>query len=219
MILKDIFENLKQTMPHRFEDDIIVEFINNALKEVYRFVSPMDSFIFSASGAETYPLVPGIKPEQIHSVTVGEVHYYPRRLQELSRENIWFIAPDGFINFFPLPKFGSEIVITFDNAEFDLGKKDDFEYDGGEGELDTFYNQPIIIYDEYTDMIVCYVKFQIARAREDISSANNYRDSFEIMRRNAMQRIYDKRGKYPETEDVNGRWRRGAWNRWVIRHR
>lgn len=206
MMLKDVINDLSVRLQHTLTEDDIVRYVNYAQQDIKRVAAKLDVYRFDATtGISIYPLPTYITPEGIKTVTVNNTEYLPKRMNELQKDCVYHITPDGYIHLLPMPKGGSKVLITYEGASplLTLNEVKELHSDMSSEEAQDFYNnQDAGIDDEYAVLIPLSVAISAAEVMEDINLANNFRVQYNATYQKAQQGKYMKRGKYPTTRVV-----------------
>ncbi len=199
MTLKSFLTDIKTRMPNAFEEEQLIAWINTAIREVYKVMALQNGYTFTAiSGRTLYPLPGEIAFELIRTVLADGVEYEPRRLGEDVPTHSWFKAAEGFMGFYPPPKGGTPITIFYHERPVSLLTAAEAQAAGVD-----YDTQPIALVADCMEMVKYAVFITIAEAREDVTLANNYKLSYNLLLSRAQQERYEREGKYPVTKIVN----------------
>ncbi len=198
MILGEILDDVKIRMPNAFEDDSLVCWLGNALRELYKVLAMREGFTFTAMGGQTiYPLPADIRCDLISAVVVGGKELTARRIGDEGFPGVWFKAAEGYIGLSPAPRRGEKITIWYHARPKPLLTEKEAENAGI-----SFREQEIRLDPDYEEMLKIALCMMIAEAREDVALANNYKVSYNMLLARARQERYEKDGKYPVTKIV-----------------
>ena len=202
MKLCEILEDVNTRVPHGFEEERLVLWLNAALREVYKVVSLREGIRFPASGQMLYPMPQAVKCDLISAVVVDKTEFVRRRMEEPSCKNSWFKVTEGFIGLYPPPKRGKTVTVWY-------FKKPDKVLTAAEAAAEgvDYGTQKIDIDEDFGEMLRLALCIMICEAKEDIALANNYKLSYNMLLSRARQERYEKDGKYPVTRDVRRGWR------------
>ena len=199
MKLCDILEDVNARMPHGFEENRIIMWLNTALREIYKVISLREGIRFPATGQMLYPMPSAVQCDLISAITVDGRALTKKRMDEDACPGSWFKVTEGFIGIYPPPGRGKTISVWyFKKPERILTAAE--AMDAGI----SYPDQEIDLDEDYGEMLRLALLITIAEAREDIALANNYKLSYNMLLQRARQERYEKDGKYPVTKDVRG---------------
>ncbi len=199
MRLGDILEDISARMPHSFEENRLVAWLNGALREIYKVISLRDGIQFPSTGQMLYPLPLAVRCDLISAVLAGKKELAAKRMGEEAIRDCWFKVTEGFIGIYPPPKRGETISIWYFKRPEPILTEEEAAAAGI-----SYLEQEIELDEDYGEMLRLALCIMIAEAREDVNLANNYKLSYNMLLSRAKQERYEKDGKYPVTKDVRG---------------
>lgn len=196
MNLKTLIKELDLFLPSPYSAEEKAIFLNKTISELSRFGGKSDILKIKGTGQGLYPL-PYIEGECIEGVSVNGREYFSKGIYE-EGDFFYIIMPDGFINIEPAPKPGDEIEI-YHYALQPFKMQNFFESE------EEFLSQEITLDTEYKYLLLYGAMADMSLSMEDSAMANNLREEFNILKRDALQGRYRKKGGYPKVKIADER--------------
>jgi hypothetical protein len=196
MKLTDILKEIDTRLPNTLPAEVIIGFLNHTVRAIYIYCG--ETRTYETNAAKEVLLPEYIKGDLIKSVYAGDEAYLNlkkapggRSTYTVNDENILILNPkaDGAltISYTPYSLFKTLSEVLSEDTEDDKVK--------------LYEDQTGGICDAFSELLVLGALYRAAEAEEDVTLSNNFRASYEELKRQAMGQRYQK-GCYPITKIV-----------------
>lgn len=185
-----------------------VRWLNQIQRRVFRNVNiPMTLYLETIAGQTVYPLDPDFPTDRIYRVTVDNVEYPYRRLDQPQGRRFYYLLLNH-LAIEPMPmEDGLGIWVFYNKRPLEL-------LDGlTTAEIEALTDEELqeVIPElpvDYHELYVLGLCEKIAKAKEDVPLANNYVGDFNKLLAEMILQLMNQQPEYPATRDVNRRgWR------------